>query len=99
MKTVIVGSWRHNQYVDGNRARVHSKVILRSGKGNKLKQAIDLCEKENDYASHDILEKLLKDVEVDHTYWLEQQLGLIDKVGLENYLQSQMSSQKLPASG
>ncbi|MEP4191533.1 MAG: bacterioferritin, partial [Sneathiella sp.] len=28
----------------------------------------------------------------DHTYWLEKQLGLIDKMGLENYIQSQTSS-------
>ena len=60
--------------------------------GNKLKQAIELCEKEKDYVTRDVLEKLLKDTETDHTYWLEQQLGLIDKVGLENYLQSQMNS-------
>lgn len=58
--------------------------------GNKLKSAIALCEKENDFVSRNILGKLLKDTEEDHTYWLEQQLGLIDKIGLENYLQSQM---------
>ncbi len=29
-------------------------------------------------------------MEEDHTYWLEKQLGLIDKIGLQNYLQSQM---------
>ncbi|MEN8261475.1 MAG: bacterioferritin, partial [Pseudomonadota bacterium] len=28
--------------------------------------------------------------EEDHAYWLEQQLGLIEKTGLQNYLQSQM---------
>jgi bacterioferritin len=33
---------------------------------------------------------LLGYTEDDHTYWLEKQLGLIDKIGLENYLQSQM---------
>ena len=41
--------------------------------------------------SREILEKLLEDTEEDHTYWLEKQLGLIKKVGLQNYLQSQMS--------
>lgn len=59
--------------------------------GNRLKAAIALCETEKDYQTREILEALLKDTEEDHTYWLEQQLGLIDKVGLENYLQSQMS--------
>ena len=56
-----------------------------------LKDAIKVCESEQDYHSREILEKLLEDTEVDHTWWLEKQLGLIDKVGLQNYLQSQMS--------
>ncbi len=57
-----------------------------------LKKAIAVCETEQDYQTREILEALLKDTEEDHAYWLEQQLGLIDKVGLQNYLQSQMSS-------
>jgi bacterioferritin len=32
----------------------------------------------------------LDDAEMDHAYWLEQQLKLIKLVGLENYQQSQM---------
>lgn len=55
-----------------------------------LKKAIDCCESEQDYQTRDILVELLADTEEDHTYWLEQQLGLIAKVGLENYLQSKM---------
>ena len=55
-----------------------------------LKDAIKVAEKEQDYQTREILEMLLKDTEEDHTYWLEKQLGLIDKIGLENYLQSQM---------
>ena len=55
-----------------------------------LKKSIAICEKEQDYETREILEKLLDDTEMDHAYWLEQQLGLIDKVGLKNYLQSQM---------
>ncbi len=55
-----------------------------------LKDAIKLCEDVQDYVSRDILQKLLEDTEVDHTWWLEKQLGLIDKVGLQNYLQAQM---------
>ncbi len=57
----------------------------------QLKEAIALCEKEKDYQTREILEVLLRDTEEDHAYWLEQQLGLIDKVGLQNYLQKQMS--------
>lgn len=55
-----------------------------------LKGVIAYCESVNDYNTREILESLLQDTEDDHTYWLEKQLGLIDKIGLENYLQSQM---------
>jgi bacterioferritin len=57
-----------------------------------LKDAIKLCEDENDYVTREILLKMLDDTEVDHAYWLEKQLGLIEKIGLQNYLQSQMSA-------
>jgi bacterioferritin len=55
-----------------------------------LKDAIKLCEDEKDYVTREMLEILLDDTERDHAYWLEQQLGLIQKIGLPNYLQSQM---------
>ena len=55
-----------------------------------LKKAIGVCEEEQDYETREILEKLLDDTEMDHAYWLEKQLGLIGKIGLKNYLQSQM---------
>ncbi len=55
-----------------------------------LRKAIELCEQEKDYQSREILEQLLADTEEDHAYWLEKQLGLIQKIGLQNYLQSQM---------
>ena len=58
--------------------------------GQALKDAIAVCEQEKDYQTREILEVLLRDTEEDHTYWLEQQLGLIDKIGIQNYLQSQM---------
>ena len=57
-----------------------------------LREAIALCEAEQDYVTREILEKMLDDTEEDHAYWLEQQLGLIKMVGLQNYLQSQMAS-------
>ena len=55
-----------------------------------LKKAIKICEEEQDYDSRAILIKLLDDTEMDHAWWLEKQLGLIKKIGLKNYLQSQM---------
>ncbi len=59
---------------------------------NALKNSISICETEGDYQSREILEKLLEDTEEDHIYWLEKQLGLIDKIGLQNYTQSYMGS-------
>jgi len=55
-----------------------------------LRKIIGICEQEQDYISRSILEDLLDDTEMDHIYWLEQHLGLIDKIGLQNYIQSQM---------
>ena len=57
-----------------------------------LKQAIAACELAQDYVSRDMLQAQLEDTEVDHAYFLEKQLRLIDLVGLPNYLQSQMGS-------
>jgi bacterioferritin len=57
---------------------------------NSLKEVIAYCESDQDYESREILEGLLEDTEEDHAYWLEKQLGLIDKIGLKNYLQSKM---------
>lgn len=56
-----------------------------------LKQGIAYCESVADYVSRDLLGDILESEE-EHIDWLETQLGLIDKVGLENYLQSQMHS-------
>lgn len=53
-----------------------------------LRDAIALCEKEQDYETRHILVGLLEDTEQDHTHWLEQQVGLIARLGLQNYLQS-----------
>ena len=55
-----------------------------------LKVAIKLCEAEQDYQTREMLEKQLDDTENDHAYWLEKQLRLIDQIGLQNYLQSQI---------
>ena len=55
-----------------------------------LRVTMQMCEQKNDYDTRDILQVLLHDTEMDHIYWLEQQLGLIEKIGLPNYLQNQM---------
>lgn len=56
-----------------------------------LREVMALCERERDFVTRQVLLPMLVDTEQDHAYWLEQQLGLIKQVGLQNYLQSQMS--------
>lgn len=55
-----------------------------------LKAAMQCCESARDYQTREILQELLTETEEDHAHWLEQQLGLIEKMGLQNYLQARM---------
>lgn len=57
-----------------------------------LKDGIAQCEQAQDFVSRDILVDILDDTE-DHIDHIETQLELIEKVGLQNYLQSQMDEQ------
>ena len=57
---------------------------------DELKTVIAHCEAVRDFETRNLLLGLLRDTEEDHARWLEIQLGLIDKVGLANYQQSQM---------
>jgi bacterioferritin len=59
-----------------------------------LKKAIAACEKAQDYVSRDLLGVQLEDTEMDHAYYLEKQIRLIELIGLQNYQQSQMNSGK-----
>lgn len=55
-----------------------------------LREAIVHCESVSDFGSRDVFDSILVSEE-DHVDWLETQLELIDKVGIENYLQKQMN--------
>ena len=56
-----------------------------------LAAGVKLCEERGDYVSRDILLAQLRDTEEDHAWWLEQQLGLIKRIGLELYQVSKMA--------
>ncbi len=55
-----------------------------------LRDAIAHCEKVSDYVSRELFEEILASEE-EHIDWLETQLDLMDKIGMENYQQSMMN--------
>ena len=57
----------------------------------ELRKAIADCEASADYVSRELFEDILESEE-EHIDWLETQLSLIERVGIENYCQSQMAS-------
>lgn len=54
-----------------------------------LQAAIAYCEAHRDYASREVFDAILTSEE-EHVDWLETQLSLIEKTGIQNYIQSQM---------
>jgi len=62
---------------------------LEQGAQGTVKEAIAHCESVRDYVSRDLFQDILDDTE-EHIDYLETQIELIGKVGLQNYLQSQM---------
>lgn len=52
---------------------------------------IELCSRLKDNGSRELVEPILVESE-EHVDWLETQLGLIEAVGLQNYLQTQMAA-------
>src|SRR3954462_249032 len=65
---------------------------LERGAQVTVKEGIAAAEKAADYVSRDLLLEILEDTE-EHIDWLETQLDLIGKIGIQNYLQSQMNEE------
>lgn len=61
-----------------------------------LVEAVTACEAAKDYVSREIAVDILEDAE-EHIDFLETEIGLIEKVGVQNYLQSQMGEGKGPS--
>lgn len=64
-------------------------LILESNGVKAYNEAIRICLEENDAGSRELLERILVESE-EHVDWLESQLDLISKVGIENYLITQV---------
>jgi bacterioferritin len=57
----------------------------------ELREAIAFAERSTDFVTRDLFAKIL-DSEEEHVNWLETQLRLIEKIGIANYTQSQMTT-------
>jgi bacterioferritin len=68
---------------------LEADLKLELGSQQTLKDGITACETVRDYVSRDVLREILDDTE-EHIEWIETQIELIAKIGLQNYLQSQM---------
>lgn len=74
---------------ENTREMLESDLKLEHKARKDLQEAIAYCQSISDYVTEELFERIMEEEE-EHIDWLETQLGLIDKVGLENYLQSHM---------
>ena len=76
---------------EGPREALECDLRLEQAARPPLQEAIAYCETVKDYVTRELFEDIL-DSEEEHIDWLETQLGLIDQLGLQNWLQSQAGS-------
>ena len=72
---------------------LNADLKLESAARTALVAAVAHCETAKDFVSREIVEDILEDAE-EHIDFLETELELIEKVGLQNYLQSQIGEGK-----
>ncbi|MBH1964185.1 MAG: bacterioferritin [Comamonadaceae bacterium] len=70
---------------------LRSDLKMEYGAQATIKEGMAHCESVRDYVSRDLLQEILNDTE-EHIDFLETQLDLIEKVGIQNYLQTQMGA-------
>jgi bacterioferritin len=68
---------------------LHSDLTLEMEGAKDLREAIAYADTIHDYVSRDMMIQILAEEE-HHIDWLETELDLISKIGLQNYLQSQI---------
>jgi len=68
---------------------LHCDLQAEMGAQRLLKEGVALCESSRDYVSREILVRILDDTE-EHIDWLETEIDLVETVGEQNWLQSQM---------
>ena len=73
--------------------QLENDLALETRGAKAYNEAVDRCIQLKDGATRDMLEEILVESE-EHIDWLETQLGLIQQVGLQNYLQSQMGEEE-----
>jgi len=71
------------------KTQFENDLVLETKGVHTYNDAINICLAENDGGSRELFEKILVESE-GHVDWLESQIELIDKIGIENYLTSQM---------
>lgn len=72
---------------------LHSDLKVQAADIKAIKEAIVVCENADDFVSRELLSEILEQQE-EHFDWLETQIDLIKRIGVERYLQT-----KLPGGG